>query len=128
MEQNELFRRLAVALAIGLLIGLERGWQAREEAEGERTAGLRTYALAGLLGGTAGALSTASSPVVLAAVFVSFGAAFTLFSWFEATSERDFSVIGVVAGLLTLPLVPMPCSAMSRSRWPRRWRWPPYLR
>ena len=39
MEQDELFRRLAVALAIGLLIGLERGWQAREEAEGERTAG-----------------------------------------------------------------------------------------
>ena len=104
MDQDELFRRLGVALAIGLLIGLERGWHSREEAEGERTAGLRTYALAGLLGGTAGALSTASSPVVLAAVFVSFAAAFTLFSWFEATSERDFSVTGVVAGLLTFAL------------------------
>ncbi len=104
MDQDELFRRLGVALAIGLLIGLERGWQSREEAEGERTAGLRTYALAGLLGGTAGALSTVSSPVVLAAIFVSFAAAFTLFSWFEATSERDFSVTGVVAGLLTFTL------------------------
>ncbi len=104
MEQDELFRRLAVALAIGLLIGLERGWQAREEAEGERTAGLRTYALAGLLGGTSGALSLASSPLVLAAVLVSFAAAFTLFSWFEATSERDFSVTGVVAALLTFAL------------------------
>ena len=30
MDQEELFRRLAVALAIGLLIGLERGWQTRE--------------------------------------------------------------------------------------------------
>lgn len=124
MEQDELFRRLAVALAIGLLIGLEREWQAREEAEGERTAGLRTYALAGLLGGTSGALSLASSPLVLAAVLVSFAAAFTLFSWFEATSERDFSVTGVVAALLTLRLALTPCSAMSRSRWPRRWRWP----
>ena len=65
---------------------------------------LRTYALTGLLGGTSGALSLASSPLVLAAVLVSFAAAFTLFSWFEATSERDFSVTGVVAALLTFAL------------------------
>ena len=48
MAQEELFRRLAVVLAIGLLIGLEQGWRTREEAEGERTAGLRTHALSGL--------------------------------------------------------------------------------
>jgi uncharacterized membrane protein (DUF4010 family) len=41
---------------------------------------------------------------VLAAVLVSFAGAFTLFSWFEATSERDFSVTGVVAALLTFAL------------------------
>jgi uncharacterized membrane protein (DUF4010 family) len=104
MDQNELFRRLGVALAIGLLIGLERGWQARDEAEGERTAGLRTYALAGLLGGMSGALALASSPLVLAAILLSFAAAFTLFSWLEASSERDFSVTGVVAALLTFAL------------------------
>jgi uncharacterized membrane protein (DUF4010 family) len=104
MDQDELFRRLGIALAIGLLIGLERGWRSREEAEGERAAGLRTYALSGLLGGTAAALSTASSPLVLAAAFLCFGAAFTLFSWLEASAERDFSVTGVVAGLLTFGL------------------------
>src|SRR5262245_66048272 len=97
MDQDELFRRLAVALAVGLLIGLERGWQLREEAEGERTAGLRTYALTGLLGGICGALSSLSGPLVLAAALVSFAGAFTLFSWLEATSENDFSVTGVVA-------------------------------
>src|SRR5262245_49144556 len=104
MEQDELFRRLAVALAIGLLIGLERGWQLREEAEGERTAGLRTYALTGLLGGICGALSSLSSPLVLAAALLSFAGAFTLFSWFEAVSDNDFSVTGVVAALLTFVL------------------------
>lgn len=104
MEQDELFRRLAVALAIGLLIGLERGWQLREEAEGERTAGLRTYALTGLLGGICGALSSLSSPLVLAASLLSFAGAFTLFSWREATSDNDFSVTGVVAALLTFVL------------------------
>lgn len=33
MNEAELFRRLAVALAIGLLIGLERGWQTRDESD-----------------------------------------------------------------------------------------------
>ena len=34
---------------IGFLIGLERGWKDRIEEEGTRTAGLRTFALVGLL-------------------------------------------------------------------------------
>jgi uncharacterized membrane protein YhiD involved in acid resistance len=60
MEQEELFRRLAVALAIGLLVGLERGWRTREESDHQRTAGLRTFALTGLLGGICGLLSAAA--------------------------------------------------------------------
>lgn len=34
MDFNELISRLALALGIGLLFGLERGWQAREERPG----------------------------------------------------------------------------------------------
>ena len=67
MDQEELFRRLAIALAIGLLIGLERGWQTRQESDHQRTAGLRTFALAGLLGGICGLMSIVSAPIVLAA-------------------------------------------------------------
>ena len=47
----ELFERLAIALAIGLLIGVERGWKQRGGAEGTRIAGVRTFGLIGLLGG-----------------------------------------------------------------------------
>jgi len=104
MDQDELFRRLAVALAIGLLIGLERGWQLREEAEGERTAGFRTHALTGLLGGICAALATATHPMVLAAGLLSFTGAFALFAWLEASSEHNFSVTGVVAAILTFLL------------------------
>jgi uncharacterized membrane protein YhiD involved in acid resistance len=43
--------KLLAALAIGLLIGIERGWSEREEEEGERIAGIRTFSLIGLLGG-----------------------------------------------------------------------------
>jgi uncharacterized membrane protein (DUF4010 family) len=104
MDQEELFRRLAVALAIGLLIGLERGWRTREESDGQRTAGLRTFALSGLLGGIFGLLSTVSSPLVLAAGVLAFAAALTAFSYLEAAAEKNFSVTTVVAGLLTFTL------------------------
>ena len=104
MEQEELFRRLAVALAIGLLIGLERGWRTRDETDATRTAGLRTFALTGLLGGISGAISAISSPLVLAFSLLAFSVAFVVFSYLEATAERNFSVTGVVAGILTFML------------------------
>lgn len=104
MDQEELFRRLAVALAIGLLIGLERGWQTREESDHQRAAGLRTFALTGLLGGICGLLSLASSPVVLAAGLLALAGALAWFSYLEATAENNFSVTGVVAGILTFAL------------------------
>ena len=104
MDQQELFRRLAVALAIGLLIGLERGWQTREERDQQRTAGLRTFALTGLLGGICGLMSLVSSPIVLAAGLLVFAGALVLFSFLEATAEKNFSVTGVVAGILTFVL------------------------
>ena len=64
--------RLAIALAIGLLIGLERGWSSREEKEGGRAAGIRTHALSGLLGGVSGQLSSLTDPSVLGLAFLAF--------------------------------------------------------
>ena len=104
MDQEELFRRLAVALAIGLLIGLERGWQTREESDHQRTAGLRTFALTGLLGGISGLISIASSPIIMAAALLAFTGALVTFSYLEANAEKNFSVTGVVAGILTFLL------------------------
>jgi uncharacterized membrane protein YhiD involved in acid resistance len=40
---DTLIARLGLALAIGLLVGLERGWRERDAPEGSRTAGIRTY-------------------------------------------------------------------------------------
>jgi uncharacterized membrane protein YhiD involved in acid resistance len=36
---------LGLALALALLVGVERGWQEREAAEGSRLAGIRTFGL-----------------------------------------------------------------------------------
>lgn len=103
-DPDHLLSRLAVALAIGLLVGLERGWQAREEAEGGRAAGFRTFAIAGLLGGVCAAMVPVAGPLILAAGLVTFAAAFIVFHWLEAASSRDFSATSVVAGLATFAL------------------------
>jgi uncharacterized membrane protein (DUF4010 family) len=104
MNDTSLLLRLAIALAIGLLIGLERGWKQREEAEGERTAGLRTYTLIALLGALSASLTTHTSVVFLALAFLGFSLAFSAFSWLEAKAEENFSVTGVIAGLITFAL------------------------
>ena len=36
MELQELATRLGLALALGFVIGLERGWKERDEGEGQR--------------------------------------------------------------------------------------------
>jgi uncharacterized membrane protein (DUF4010 family) len=101
MEQLELFQRLGVALAVGLLVGLERGWRTRDDADTDRTAGLRTYGLSGLLGGISAALGVLTDPLVLAAAMLAYTAAVGAFFYREAREERNFSATGLVAALLT---------------------------
>jgi uncharacterized membrane protein (DUF4010 family) len=48
---------LATALAVGLLIGIERGWTSRDAPEGSRVAGVRTFSLLGLTSGVAGLIA-----------------------------------------------------------------------
>ncbi|WP_049313499.1 MgtC/SapB family protein, partial [Pseudomonas aeruginosa] len=64
---------LGLALASGLLIGLERGWQQRERPEGHRVAGVRTFALIGLLGGLGGLLAQRWGAGMLIALLVLVG-------------------------------------------------------
>jgi len=104
MGEVELLSRLAVALAIGLLVGLERGWHSRAEEEGRRAAGFRTFALSGLLGGVSGAIAGATDPVVLGFLFIGYTAAFAAFHWLEAGVNKDLGATSVVAGMLTFAL------------------------
>lgn len=96
--------RLAIALAIGLLIGLERGWSSREEKEGGRAAGIRTHALSGLLGGVSGQLSSLTDPSVLGLAFLAFAIVTGLFHWAEMRVDRSVSATGAVASLLGFAL------------------------
>jgi uncharacterized membrane protein (DUF4010 family) len=99
----EMMTRLAVALAIGLLIGLERGWEQRRMAEGERVAGFRTFGLVGLLGAATVILAREES-LVTAAVALTLGLVTALGYYRKSRSPRGQSATGMIALLLTFAL------------------------
>lgn len=102
---DTLLARLGLALAIGLLIGLERGWRERDAPDRSRTAGIRTYGISGLLGGILAALAQSLSAVsVLIAGLLGFTAVLALYKAREAAHDEDFSVTGVMAGLAVFAL------------------------
>jgi uncharacterized membrane protein YhiD involved in acid resistance len=53
VTSNHSCDRLALALAIGLLIGFERGWHSRDDHGGAWVAGLRTFGMATTAGAAA---------------------------------------------------------------------------
>jgi uncharacterized membrane protein (DUF4010 family) len=109
MDLDSLLYRLAVALGIGLLIGLERGWKTREVTPGSRAAGIRTFALCGLIGGIMAALGQATGSaegagLVLGLSFVAYAAVITVFER-EANRALDgHSATTAIAALLTFVL------------------------
>ncbi|MGD9965317.1 MAG: MgtC/SapB family protein [Hyphomonadaceae bacterium] len=100
----DMFQRLAMALGIGFLVGVERGWKHRDAPEGTRAAGLRTHAVIGLAGGMTGALLPSVGHLGFAALTLVFGAAFVTFKVRESQFDNDLSVTGTIAGLLVFAL------------------------
>lgn len=104
LDDLTLLERLAVALAAGLLIGLERGWQARGLAEGGRVAGFRTFALVGLLGGLASLLAQSHGWAVLGGGFLALGLVVAAGYWRGSAAGRDVSATTAIAALVTFAL------------------------
>ena len=95
---------LALALAIGLLIGAERGWQLREGQPGSRVAGIRTFAILGLLGGLVGlGLQGAMAPLALLLAGAAV-AALLLGYGFDMVRDAGVSATSALAAVVTLAL------------------------
>ncbi len=100
-----LIAKLGLALAVRLLVGIERGWRDRDAPDGARTAGIRTYAITGPLGGLFAALARSlEAPSVLIAGDFAFTAVFSWDKAREAIRDADFSVTDVVAGMCVFVL------------------------
>ncbi|MDH5326263.1 MAG: DUF4010 domain-containing protein [Gammaproteobacteria bacterium] len=97
---------LGIALALGLLVGLERGWQEREAAEGSRIAGIRTFGLIGLLGGLWALLAGNSqySDITLGFAFVGLAIILIVAHTVDRGSQRNYGVTTIIAALITFVL------------------------
>jgi uncharacterized membrane protein (DUF4010 family) len=109
MDVSDLILRLATALGIGLLIGLERGWRRRKARPGSRAAGVRTFTIGGLLGGVFGAIATSlgagsiTTGILLGLGFVAFSVVFALSAYAVIGDPRLAAAIAVAAaGILAL--------------------------
>lgn len=104
MDGPEIYQRLALALAVGLLIGVERGWQQRAGAEGSRVAGIRTFGIVGLLGGVAALISGSLETAAFGLAFLGFAAVLVGAHAVAASRTGDLSATSAMAGLLTFLL------------------------
>ncbi len=100
----ENFVHLGLALALGLLIGVERGWQERDAAEGSRIAGIRTFGLIGLLGGLWALLSNQLGELLLGIAYASFAAVLITHHIYSQRLQHDVGITTTVAALITFAL------------------------
>jgi len=95
---------LFVALAVGLLIGVERGWHERSVEEGSRIAGIRTFGLIGLLGGLWALVAEQLGEILLGVAFAAFAVLIIIAHAQAVTVRKDIGITTVVAALVTFAL------------------------
>jgi uncharacterized membrane protein (DUF4010 family) len=104
MTELENFKVLGITIAIGLLIGLERGWRSRNRDEGMRVAGLRTYGLISLLGGLSGLLAQQVDAFLMGFAFLGLTCVLLLAYSKSLDKFEDFSITSIIASLITFTL------------------------
>lgn len=92
--------QIGVALAIGILIGAERGWQKRDLQNGERVAGIRTFTIIGLLGGATGWLSRGEL-VFVGIVFLAITALVFIAHRLSYKQTKGVGITSAIASLTT---------------------------
>jgi len=104
------FRNLAVALSVGLLVGLERGWQQRDVGAGQRVAGLRTFAIIGVAGGVTGQLSMTMGPIVLGMGLISIASILIAAHVLSSRERGEYGITSEIAAFTTFLLASMATS------------------
>ncbi|MEX2600692.1 MAG: MgtC/SapB family protein [Balneolaceae bacterium] len=100
----ETLLHLLMALAVGLLIGIERGWSGGKEEEGDRVAGIRTFSLIGILGGVAAEVSELIGIWMFGVIFGSVTLLIIVSYVMESREKRDIGTTTAFAMMLTFLL------------------------
>ncbi|MEP7350785.1 MAG: DUF4010 domain-containing protein [Sphingorhabdus sp.] len=104
MQALVLYRDLGVALAVGLLIGVERSWQLRSKVAGTRVAGFRTFGLLGGLGGLIGLLARYFHPLVPVLLLAGVVITLVVGTLKTMTDPGSVSATMLIASLVTVAL------------------------
>lgn len=96
--------RLAIALAIGLIIGMERGWQSRDSPQGARTAGVRSFAFVGLFGGLSALLAGKFGANIVAVTFLGLVLIVAFSYRISAKGSQDFGITTELSLLISFIL------------------------
>lgn len=92
---------VGLALALGLLVGIQRGWAHRDAEPGSQFAGVRTFGLLGLAGGLAGAFYVWAQ--IIAILILAATAILVLISYYRVSKRSNLvSGTGSLVGLLTM--------------------------
>ncbi|WP_445398071.1 MgtC/SapB family protein [Zobellella sp. An-6] len=98
---HQTLARLGVALLLGTLIGIQRGWQSRDTQAGLRVAGIRTHALVGLLGGLVALLGTHVGQWIIAVGLLGVVAVVLVAYRVHSRERADYSITGSIGLVLT---------------------------
>lgn len=99
MNDSHSLGLLAIALSLGLLIGVERGWKYRDMKDGSRIAGLRTYGLIALLGAVSVMLASESGHYITGIIFTGLCLALTA-SYVVNRNKNNISLTSLISALL----------------------------
>lgn len=104
MPSTEILLQIAAALAVGVLVGVERGWNLRSAPQGMRVAGVRTFSLLGLVAGLAGLLGSTGYQIVAGAIVIGTVAVIAIGYAQAAKADGKSDATSAVAAIVTLAL------------------------
>ena len=96
--------QLAIALILGLIIGIERGWKTRDDPHGQGDGGIRNFGLSGLFGGITAVLAAKWGITIFAVSFLGFSILIVTSYVLTAQKSKDYGTTTEIALLMTFLL------------------------
>ncbi|MCS0377779.1 MgtC/SapB family protein [Vibrio diabolicus] len=101
---EHLIWNLLIALLLGAIVGIQRGWVMRNSVEGSRVAGIRTFSLVGLLGGLVGILANIYTPLLIGFALIALVILTCIAFVIQQKKSGDVSITGVVSIMVVFVL------------------------